>query len=215
MAKAARAVPKRPPRRPSFPALVKRYQDELDRGLQAADHVERHRALQKTLSPYALAHLQGFFGKHRLESIDTKATTTYAMRRLGAGKDPDLVDGELKALSRLLMFAVEHGWLERHPTIHFVPRPRPARIDLGQRPQRWFGTSSVQIPAQPNVASRMTRAERDDIWERFLKEHPWSRATDTEGNRLSDNRRVEILAAPPFGLRVTRTAMVQRRRKQP
>ena len=204
MAKTARAVPKRRPSSPSFPALVKRYQDEIERGLQAADHIERHRTLQRTLNPYHLAHLQRFFGKRPLTSIDTAATTEYAMRRLEAGEERDIVDEELRGLSRLLTFAVELGWLDRHPAIYFVPRPRPASARRDLRPARWFRHASP-TPSTPRGgatqgASRR-RGRRPGLNNAEFMAH-WEQHRPTDRWRGSDQERADLLSTA-LGRRIT------------
>jgi hypothetical protein len=170
MAKTARAVSKRRLTRPSFHTLVKHYQQDLEKSLQAADPDERGRARQRTLSPYHLAHLQRCFGKRPLTSIDTAAATDYAMRRREAGEADDVVDDELRALSRLLTFAVKQGWLQQCPTIWLVPRPRPALTPV-YRPlrdeafprRRWFGHTPV--PSTGSLPSK-GKAQRRGYLER-------------------------------------------------
>jgi hypothetical protein len=152
MVKTARVVRKHHPTRPGFPTLVKRYQEDFEKRLQAAtaDRMEHLRVLQCTLHPYHVAHLQEFFGRRALASIDTEAATAYAIRRRRAGESDDVVDDELRVLARLLDFAVELGWLQRRPSIWFVPRPRPV-LQSGAAPRRPLFRGQPVTPAPSNA----------------------------------------------------------------
>jgi len=193
-------------RRPRFGDVVDAYQRDLQALERSSDPAERHRALQKRLSGYALAHLRRFFRQRPVSDVKSSLIRGYAMRRQDRGVPAATINEELKTLWQLTLFASRNFKIEWTPVIEYLRAPEAApssrswlRDALRQHAQQAPSAEAAVKPresAPEAVPERRRRGPRSTLSDEKLAQHRTDfppGALDKTGKLLSLSARARML----------------------